>query len=552
MISECALNQDSLKKFLSLTGGSILYCLSALSIIYGIAQIIGPLLAESNVLGQTLPCVIVLNVYELALLGVLVLIAAWKNVTDDAVSLIVLIAIFLIATGITLGTVVPSGPVICLYIGIACSLLAVGKILAMRHFINFRVGSFCLVGLTIIFLWNFIASSIMGKYFVAGNWPDESRRNQWLAAWIVILIGAAFILFEAISKKTNTNSKNSTKPVFIHTKLMVWIFALIIFVAAGIHQYAVSYMFVVDSGFGDYIPLIAIGSFLLLELIIATQKKLGPAHVIAALLPFVAIMFAIATRSIVASSTIGFELLWYPPVTLTIISVGLLLSGFYLKRPWLYWIAIVYVLTTLLTFGYSHLKPEELNFKFFGCGLIFIMFVVGIKKRNVAICLTAVIILAIGLGSSDMLSRFIQRNNLRPITMMAGITGLGTMVIYLIFNKKVQPVLRFFGAIALIIFIFDFQAAVPQLRDLAVAGCVVILCAALFIRTQNFIIIAVICIPSAQRLYILSREMPSWGFVILSFALLFTGAAVSIFRKRVKLEHATTEISEEKIIQNEQ
>jgi hypothetical protein len=62
----------------------------------------------------------------------------------------------------------------------------------------------------------------------------------------------------------------------------------------------------------------------------------------------------------------------------------------------------------------------------------------------------------------------------------------------------------------------------------------------------------VICIPSAQRLYILSREMPSWGFVILSFALLFTGAAVSIFRKRVKLEHATTEISEEKIIQNEQ
>ena len=84
-------NRSSFGSFLSLTGGSFLYCLSALSIIYGITKIIGPPLAKSNILADIFPCVIVLNVYEIALLAVLVLIVAWKNVTDDAISLVILV-----------------------------------------------------------------------------------------------------------------------------------------------------------------------------------------------------------------------------------------------------------------------------------------------------------------------------------------------------------------------------------------------------------------------------------------------------------------------------
>ena len=129
---------NALKNFLSLTGGSVLYCLSALSIIYGIVQIIGPPLAKSNVFSETLPSVLALNAYELALLGVLVLIVMWKNVTDDAISLVVLIALFLIATGMTLSTVVTSGPQACLYIGLACTILGIGKLYVMRRCILFR------------------------------------------------------------------------------------------------------------------------------------------------------------------------------------------------------------------------------------------------------------------------------------------------------------------------------------------------------------------------------------------------------------------------------
>ncbi len=112
------------RAFIHLTKGSILYCLSALCIIYGIVRIVGPILARSDVLNQTLPCLGVLNLYELALLGAILLLVLWKNVTDDAVFLVVLIALFLIASGITLDTVANNSPPAAAAVGLASVLIA--------------------------------------------------------------------------------------------------------------------------------------------------------------------------------------------------------------------------------------------------------------------------------------------------------------------------------------------------------------------------------------------------------------------------------------------
>ena len=105
------------RNFLSLTGGSVVYCLSALSIIYGIGQIVGPELADSYDAKQTMPAVGVLNLYELCLLGALIFIVVWRKVTDDAISLVLLMALFLVGTGLTLGTVAPTCFTPCLIVG---------------------------------------------------------------------------------------------------------------------------------------------------------------------------------------------------------------------------------------------------------------------------------------------------------------------------------------------------------------------------------------------------------------------------------------------------
>ncbi|MHC4648471.1 MAG: hypothetical protein ACYTBJ_23680, partial [Planctomycetota bacterium] len=51
----------------------------------------------------------------------------------------------------------------------------------------------------------------------------------------------------------------------------------------------------------------------------------------------------------------------------------------------------------------------------------------------------------------------------------------------------------------------------------------------------------IVCIPMAPRLYMAARKMSSWGFVALSFVLLFAGAAVSLFCKRRQTEQVQAE-----------
>ena len=65
------------RSFLRVSGSSALFCLSAISIMYGIAQMITPVMAQSNSLSKTLPCIGALNLYELALRRSQFLISGW-------------------------------------------------------------------------------------------------------------------------------------------------------------------------------------------------------------------------------------------------------------------------------------------------------------------------------------------------------------------------------------------------------------------------------------------------------------------------------------------
>ena len=130
------LNITTWESFFSLTGGSIFYCLSALSIIYGIARILGPMLAKTNVLRDAYPCLAALNIYELALLGVLVFIVVWEKVTDDALSLVVLVALFLIGSGLTLSTVANSDSHVSLIFGTVFFCVGAVKLHVLKRYVG--------------------------------------------------------------------------------------------------------------------------------------------------------------------------------------------------------------------------------------------------------------------------------------------------------------------------------------------------------------------------------------------------------------------------------
>jgi hypothetical protein len=531
-------NLAAVKSFFSLTGGSILYCLSAMSILYGIVKIMTPVLAKSNAFGDVLPCILALNVYELALLGVLVTIVLWKHVTDDAISLVVLIGLFLIASGIVLGTGAYHAPQTCLYIGVVCMVLGMGKLYVMRRFILKEMGNIFLVGMALILLWNFLTPTLMSGLFASTPAEGASYRVYWLTAWLVLLIGGGLILGDASSVKVTAGESSSKAGAFLHRPAMAWIFGLVVLGAASGHQYGVAYMYRVPQAFGDYVPLIAAISLLGFELMRALQKRLAPADIAACCLPLACTFWAIVNKSIIAQLAVSPELLWYPPVMLGVIGGVILWLSLHHRRHELIYVAILYGLGSLLTIGFSADRPYELNWHLAGVGIVALLFVLGVLRRNVFLCFGAVIVLTLGAATSDAFDSIAKSLNLTFGGAMAAVAGLGTTGLCLAFGKKTPRAITLFASVLLMVSVFDYLGRSLTWTDIPAAAVMGLVCGALWLRTRDMAAPPIICVPLLRKLYMLLAMMSSWGFVLLSFVLLFAGAAVSLFFKRKEMPQA--------------
>lgn len=187
-----------LEDYLKQAGASILYCLSAMFILIGVWKLIGPVMAQSEQIRELLKCVSVLNVYELALLGVLVLVTKWRNVTDDAVSLTVLIGLFLVASGVAIDTIAVTGPIVAAVFGSVCFVLGIAKLAVMRKYVGIRLYGTLFAGLAVLLLWNFLISPIMAAVQEYKTADAELLRQVWQAGWILMLAGFVPVIVHAL------------------------------------------------------------------------------------------------------------------------------------------------------------------------------------------------------------------------------------------------------------------------------------------------------------------------------------------------------------------
>lgn len=533
-------NRQAVGQFLSLTGGSILYCLSALSIVYGITQMIGPPLAKSNALGDILPCVAVLNIYELALLAVLTLIVVWRSVTDDAISLVILVALFLVASGMTLGVVAPSGLDICLAIGAASVALGLAKLWVLRRYVRLPIGMLSAIGLTLILAWNFLGSSVMARPIMARTATDELRRSQWLLSWLVLAIGAGLIFVEAATRQRRPSDEGHTRTPFLHTHAMTWIFALVLLAAAGFHQYGVAYMFAVDYRYGDFIPLITVMSLLLIEFVRSLGKPREVLQVFIAAAPLGFAVLAVSNKMATMPTSIGVEAIVYPPVMLG--CTGLALFWMSVRHRWrtFRYIAIVYALGILLTLTQDY----ALNTKLFGIGSVVVLLVLGAIQRNVSLCFVGVVALTIGLGTTDALARFARMHDLTVAGATLGFGGLGIIAVALAFGRRTPAAFVVVGTLSAIACVFDYLPKALHWTDIAVLLTIATLFAGLLWRTRDVAPSLILWVPVFPRAYLFATKMSSWSFVVLSFLLLFLGAITSLFLKR-KLQPSSSSPAEQ-------
>ncbi len=520
------------KKFLSLTGGSVFYCLSGLSIIYGVGQIIGPALADSEDVKESIPAVFVMNIYELCLLGALVFIVVRRKVTDDAVSLILLIALFLVGTGLILGTVAPTGSMVCIYAGIVCVWLAAWKIHVLRKCLSMKISKLCFGGLMVILMWNFLGSPWMAYAFVKGEWPEELRRWQWMLSWLVLFIGAGVVIADAILTKDREIHAAKRRQPFIRSHAMVRIFCLVILGAMCGHQYAIGYMFVIDTVWGDYLPVAAAFVILVMELMRCMGRKFEIAEVIVAGIPLAAVVIATQAKMVDSTFVMGPGLIAYPPVLLGIIGGVIFIKGWLQRNKLLMYAAIAYGFGILLMFGFSPSRPYDLNWKLFGVGVVATVLILGIVKKNAVVCFAAVVMAASGLVGMYHFRGFVHAIGMSEIGGMAGVAGLGTMVICMFFGRKTHRMIVLVGALCVMVAVFDCLSGSGIGKDLLVGCAVAGMSVGLWRRTDNIAEAAVMCSPVLVKVFTVSRNMSSWGFVVLSFVLLLTGMSISSLRKQ--------------------
>jgi len=527
-----ALSLEELKRFFNLTGGSLLYCLSAVFVAYGIVKVMGPILSDSDSLLSALPCILTLHIYEIALLGVLLLIVS-KKVVDDAISVTILIALFLVGTSIALGSVSDKNITTSFFVGLVGVVVAFGKFYSMRRFARIPFGVLSVLGLGVLMACNYLGPMLMARSISVDPSQELARRGLWMFLWVTMLIAAGIVLIEAMRGKYQQAKQNDR--AFLQSPVMVYVFALILLIVSGVHQYSMAFTFALERVLGDFVPVIAVASLLLLEILRHLGKRFGFTEIFILFAPLAAMLLAINEKSVLASGQLGFDLMCYPPVFFAL--SGLAVAAVAIYHRWWYrllFVAFAYGLGVILTVGFSPEHPYDLNTHACVWILVAALLVYGIIRRNQFSYLAGIVVLCIELAQLDSFLVFVKNLNLTEIGGLAGVCGFGCMAFYLLFGQRLHKVFQIVGALCLAVFVYDYLPEYIHWRyiiALLVTGCLMGL---LWFRRKDILVMAILCVPFLIKLYIIAKCLAYWRLVILGFLLLAAGTVASLLKRSTR------------------
>lgn len=530
---------ETLRQFFRLTGGSPLFCLSAVFVAYGIVKMLGPILAESAGLSQAMPCLLTLHAYEAAMLAALLLIVC-RKVVDDALSLAILIGLFLVSTSIALGAVGNTGTGTAA-MGLAGIVLCGIKLGLLRRYAKIPFGALTLAGLMILLAANYLGPLLLARMLDAKPEDTPGHRTLWFWVCFVFLVGAGAALIEAVHGRTEDDCKKQHSTPFLQQSAMTYLFVLVVLAASGVHLYTMAYSFALPRAMGDYVPLVAVGCLLLMEALRHAGKQSGVLDILLSGAPLAIMLIALHHKSVPATGQFGVQLIAYPPVLLALCGIAFAALGIVHLRPWLLAAVFTYGLGVILTVGYSPLEPYALNY--LTCCLLLgvTVFLVGIFLFNPYICLTAAIGAFAAAGYWKGFPAAVQAWGLTQAGGLAGVLGVGVMAILLIFGRQLHGLLRFGGAVCLAIFVYDWLPGAVGWRYAAAVVLIALLAAAVWYRCRDTMVISVLMTPLLGRLYTAAKPLAYWRPVMVGFILLAGGTVVSLLKR--KQEDTTENVS---------
>jgi hypothetical protein len=306
-----------------------------------------------------------------------------------------------------------------------------------------------------------------------------------------------------------------------------------------------AYAFTLERVLLDYVPAAAVGCLILIEVLRLSGKGHIVWTIVITCIPGGLVLLAIDEQSVLSSGQWGLGLVAYPPVLLAGFGIAVAAVAYLRKSGGLWWIAAAYGMGVVLTYGFSPEDPYDLNY--FGCCLVtsIILLGYGFIKRNPYICFAGIIVFCLGLPDLKGLPEMVKSWHLTEPGFYAGIIGLGTIALYLIFSKKLHQVLSVIGALALAVFVYDYLPASLSARYIIVLIGMVALLVGLWLRTRDVLVMVIITIPLWIRGYVLTKILANWRYIIFGFIALIGGACLSTLKKSLKTETSTEESNQQ-------
>lgn len=505
-------------------GGSVFYCLSALSILWGMSEIITPIFKQSNLLDEKILCIGTLNLYEIVLICVLLVLTLWKGVKDDAVSLIVISALFFTVGGILIGAIANDAIWLAVIIGIVSLILGGGKVFAIRKYAAVYIGPLLLGGTAVILFWNYLISTFMAAIHSADSVLTVG--NIWRYGWLVMLAGVLLMFVQGFL----SSGKEPGNPVsFINTPGMGWIFTGEILITGIIHQYVLSYIFDLPVVFGDFLPVIFIISFLIIELM-RIYGKSGKADPFVVIVPFFALLIGIASGTIPAPSG-ALMFLWRPWVMFAAAGTWLLFLGIKRRQTVFYYCAVPYFIAFLIIAIGALTKVvtfHTINWQIPLVLLVLSIATLGFIFRKPVVLIMCAIGGPIALLSISKVELFLAENYCTQTSAAGLIMGTCLLLIYSYFKDEIPIYAGFIGALFFAIGITGFAGDIMAIRMLI--SVIIIMTAAILVwlKLGSKILALTLISPLLWFVYLNLKLLHGWHFVILSFMLLVVGGLISI------------------------
>ena len=556
------------------SGPSILYSLSVLSVIYGLVGILTPLFCIEDVLGDKLICIGTMQGYEILLLIAAIIPFVKKKITNDSVSLIIFIAMFLVVGAITLDTISVEGFTLSALIGLLWLIIGIGKILVMKNSLKIKFPALFSIGLIVLIAWNYLVSPIMAKYLLSiaptsTNIPLDMR-EFWRMCWLLFICSISIIWYFSVSSGNKKPPEESgIKHSFLQSAGMSWIFIGILFLASMYHQRVLCYVYDIRFYAGDFLPAIIIVIFIVAELLwnyrlefLAKniqdphQKELQPddsfkndqikfnilnaswlklsykVELILFSMPLLLIFIIISCRNGFVATGYLSDIFWNPLFLLGTSSAILLHDWLRYKRSYLIYPLMGNLVGIVLLAGVTPGVPENFNWRLTGLVLMLALMVIGFIRKNIFLAAIGLSMAVIGVFHLLATSSLINSRDLNRIPSMITLGGIIILLFYLSFKERFPRclgILAAFAVSACIMFCYDGHSGLIAYRIIA-AICCAALGVGITFRVNDLPTGLFMTFPLTIYALLNIRKMNHWHYVLLGFILLAAGTLFSVYK----------------------